>query len=79
MSDVWEIIQLESGEIALQDTQSDKKPLMVIKFPQLGNKINEQYIEVAKAMFNSGMETLADIQEQEVLEQTLTAQSDFVH
>ncbi|BCE01876.1 hypothetical protein [Marinicellulosiphila megalodicopiae] len=79
MSDVWEIVQLESGEIALREAQGNKEPLMVVKFPQQDSQINEQYIEVAKAMLNSGMETLANIQEQEYLEQTMHNESDFVH
>ena len=79
MSDVWEIVQLESGEIALQESQSDREPLMVVKFSKKDRKINEHQVEIAKAMFNSAIDTISRIQEKEILEQNYNTQSDFVH
>ncbi|MCJ8312788.1 MAG: hypothetical protein HRU38_11265 [Saccharospirillaceae bacterium] len=79
MSDVWEIVQLESGDIALQDSQNDKEPLMVVKFSNKDLKIKQHQVEIAKAMFNSAIETITNIQEQEILEQIHNTRSDFVH
>jgi len=79
MSEVWEIVQLESGEIALQESQSDREPLMVVKFSRKDRKINEHQVAIAKAMFNSAIETITGIQEREIIEQNYNALSDFVH
>ena len=79
MSDIWEIVQLETGEIALQESQSEREPLMVVKFSKKDRNINEHQIEIAKAMFNSAIETITGIQDQQMLDLEFNAQSDFVH
>lgn len=62
MSDVWEIIELEDGKIALQKGESEDSPLVTIEFSsEAKDQLSDQHVEIAKVMFSAGMQMASDL------------------
>ncbi|MDN3639565.1 hypothetical protein QWY82_12230 [Simiduia curdlanivorans] len=61
-SDLYEIIELSTGEIALRRASEDGEPLVVIKFSEESmHFLKEGKYEVAKAMIEAGMEAAGEL------------------
>ena len=61
-SELYEIIELSTGEIALRRANEDGKPLVVIKFSEESmHFLKEGKYEVAKAMIEAGMEAASEL------------------
>lgn len=61
---VWEIVELEDGEIALV-REDDDEPLLTIGFSQEArDRLNLHHIEVAKAMIGAGMDAVESLEEE---------------
>lgn len=59
----WEIIELENGDIALRKADSDDEPLLTIKFSgEAVERLQDQKIDVAKAMITAGVQVATDIE-----------------
>lgn len=58
-----EIIELASGEIVLRRSdEPDAEPLLSLKFSEKAKSyLLEEYLQVAKVMFDAGMQELADV------------------
>lgn len=71
-SPYYEIVQLSDGEIALQraDSEGDEnEPLVRISFSEEARFfLQEQYVDVAKAMINTGIRAVGQLQEGEDIE-----------
>jgi hypothetical protein len=71
-SPYYEIVQLSDGEIALQraDSEGDEnEPLVRISFSEEARFfLQEQYVDVAKAMINTGIRAVGQLQEGEEIE-----------
>ena len=79
MDDVWEIIELDSGELALKkaDTQDT---LMTGKLSAaLRQQFSDQYVEVAKVMLSAGMQMVSELSEQETLQRNVDFEDQHVH
>ena len=79
MDDVWEIIELDSGELALKkaDTQDT---LMTVKLSAaLRQQFSDQYVEVAKVMLSAGMQMVSELSEQETLQRNVDFEDQHVH
>lgn len=60
-SDLYEIIELSSGEIALRRANEEGEPLVTIRFSEESLYfLQEAKYEVAKAMIEAGMEAAGD-------------------
>ncbi len=70
MSTLYEIVELENGDIALQRADAEgSEPLVLIKFSEESLYfLNEAKFDVAKAMIEAGLEAASDIQEEVVEE-----------
>ena len=61
-SDLYEIIELSTGEIALRRAAEEGEPLVVIKFSEESlHFLKDAKYEVAKAMIEAGMEAAGDM------------------
>jgi len=61
-SDLYEIIELSTGEIALRRASEDGEPLVVIKFSEESmHFLKEGKYEVTKAMIEAGMEAAGEL------------------
>lgn len=59
----WEIIELANGEIALRKADSDDEPLLTIKFSdEAKDRLQDQTIDVARAMISAGVQVATDIE-----------------
>ncbi|EED36149.1 conserved hypothetical protein [Luminiphilus syltensis NOR5-1B] len=59
-----EIVDLGDGEIVLQRADDDSAPLLTIHFSDEANAhLMENYLEVAKAMIQAGIQTAAQLSE----------------
>lgn len=60
----YEIVELADGEIALQRIDGDGEPLVRVSFSdEVKLYLQEQYVDVAKAMINTGIRIVGQIQE----------------
>lgn len=61
-SELYEIIELSTGEIALRRASEEGEPLVVIKFSEESLYfLKSAKYEVAKAMIEAGMEAAGDV------------------
>lgn len=75
MSELYEIVELPSGEIALQRAGGEGEPLVSIKF----SKESEHFLDsikadVAKAMIEAGLDVVSEnamLEEPEVSDETI--------
>lgn len=71
-SSYYEIVQLSDGEIALQRADSegdDSEPLVRITFSEEAKFfLQEEYVDVAKAMINTGIRAVGQLQDGEEIE-----------
>lgn len=70
-SPYYEIVQLSDGEIALQraDADTESEPLVRITFSEeVKFFLQEQYVDVAKAMINTGIRVVGQLQDGEEIE-----------
>lgn len=68
MSTLYEIVELENGEIALQRVDEAGEPLVCIRFSEESLYfLNDARFEVAKAMIEAGLDAASDIQDQQEL------------
>lgn len=57
MPSYLEIVELPDGNIALQRSDADEKPLVTISFSEEAKAyLQDNYIEVAKAMLSAGIQ-----------------------
>lgn len=62
----FELVMLESGEVALQRTGSDE-PLVRINFaPEAISYLDGRHVEVAKSMMDAGLQKAFDVGEEPV-------------
>lgn len=65
----YEIVELADGEIALQRVDGDGEPLVTVSFSdEVKFYLQEQCVEVAKAMINTGIKIVGQMQEEDVSE-----------
>jgi len=63
MSTLYEIVELENGDVALQRSDESGEPLLKIKFSEESIFfLSEAKFDVAKAMIEAGLEAVSDIQ-----------------
>jgi len=70
-SPYYEIVQLSDGEIALQraDAEGESEPLVRITFSEEAKFfLQEQYVDVAKAMINTGIRAVGQLQDGEEID-----------
>lgn len=68
-SPYYEIVQLADGEIALQRIDDESEPLVRITFSdEVKFFLQEQYVDVAKAMINTGIRVVGLLQDGEEIE-----------
>ena len=63
----YEIVELASGDIALQriDGEGDGEPLVRVTFSdEVKFFLQEQYVDIAKAMINTGIRIVGQIQDE---------------
>lgn len=83
-SSLYEIVELESGEVALRRADgSETPPLVTIKFSEESRYyLDEAQFDIAKIMIEAGLDAVADlsdeVEEQENLAE-LTAESTLLH
>lgn len=66
MSTLYEIVELENGDIALQRVDDAGEPLVRIRFSEESLYfLNDARFEVAKAMIEAGLDAASDIQDQQ--------------
>lgn len=66
----YEIVELADGEVALQRVDSDGEPLVRVSFSdEVKFYLQEQCVEVAKAMINTGIKIVGQMQEDELSEE----------
>lgn len=59
----WEIIELGNGDIALRKVDSDDEPLLTIRFSdEAKDRLQDQRIDVARAMISAGVQVATDIE-----------------
>ena len=57
---VLEIVELEGGELAIRNPERAEKPLLKINFSEeLKEMLNEQCLDVARAMLTAGIQMVA--------------------
>jgi len=65
MSTLYEIVELEDGEIALQRADEPSEPLVRIRFSEESLYfLNEAKYDVAKAMIEAGLEAASEFKEE---------------
>lgn len=58
---VLEIIELEDGEMAIRNADSDSEPMIKVNFSEeLRDKLSGQYLEVARVMLTAGIQMVAE-------------------
>lgn len=73
----WEIIELENGDIALRKADSTDEPLMTISFStEAIDRLQDQRIDVAKAMISAGVQVATDIENVDDDEELLSEAED---
>ncbi|MCB1661702.1 MAG: hypothetical protein H6995_05045 [Pseudomonadales bacterium] len=66
----YEIVELADGEIALQRVDGDGEPLVRVSFSdEVKFYLQEQCVDVAKAMINTGIKIVGQIQEEDMPEE----------
>ena len=74
----YEIVELASGDIALQRIDGAGEPLVRVTFSdEVKFFLQEQYIDIAKAMINTGIRIVGQIQDENEAEAEADAQADF--
>lgn len=59
----WEIIELGNGDIALRKVDSEDEPLLTIRFSdEAKDRLQDQRIDVARAMISAGVQVATDIE-----------------
>ncbi|WP_075185246.1 hypothetical protein [Teredinibacter haidensis] len=65
MSTLYEIVELEDGEIALQKADEKGEPLVRIRFSEESlYYLNDAKLDVAKAMIEAGLEAASELQDE---------------
>ena len=68
-SSFYEIVELSGGEIVLQRADGDGEPLVRISLSEeVRFYLQEQYVDVARAMINAGVRAFGQLQEESDLE-----------
>jgi len=58
---VLEIIELENGELAIRNADSDAEPMIKVNFSaELKDKLSEHYLDVARVMLTAGIHMVAE-------------------
>lgn len=58
---VLEIIELESGELAIRNADSDDEPMIKVNFSEeLRDKLSGEYLDVARVMLTAGIQMVAE-------------------
>ena len=61
----WEIVELETGEIALKSVNGNDAPLVTIQFSQQAKEqMHQQHVEIARVMISAGMAVAQQIEEE---------------
>src|SRR5690606_12506436 len=61
-----EIVELADGTVALRRPDEEGRPLLVIEFSEGGREfLQGHYVEVAKAMIDTGMQSAGQIMEED--------------
>jgi hypothetical protein len=69
-SSVLEIVELTNGDIALQRADGEGDPIVNISFSdETASFMSVIKLEIAKAMFQAGMQTYTDLIEQVVVDE----------
>ena len=59
----WEIIELGNGDIALRKVDSEDEPLLTIRFSdEAKDRLQDQRLDVARAMISAGVQVVTDIE-----------------
>jgi len=59
----WEIIELGNGDIALRKVDSEDEPLLTIRFSdEAKDRLQDQRLDVARAMISAGVQVATDIE-----------------
>jgi len=76
----YEIVELENGEIALKRVDSDGEPLVRVSFSdEVKFYLQDQCIDIAKAMINTGIQIVGQIQETDDYEEGESEQIHTLH
>lgn len=68
----YEIVELADGEIALQRIDGDGEPLVRVSFSdEVKFYLQEQYVDVAKAMINTGIKIVGNMQGEDEFEEEI--------
>lgn len=63
MSTLYEIVELENGDVALQRSDDSGEPLLRIKFSEESSFfLSEAKFDIAKAMIEAGLDAVSDMQ-----------------
>lgn len=58
---VLEIIELENGELAIRNADSDAEPMIKVNFSEeLRDKLSGEYLDVARVMLTAGIQMVAE-------------------
>ncbi|MGH1463132.1 MAG: hypothetical protein ACRBB6_13975 [Neptuniibacter sp.] len=59
---VLEIVELEEGELAIRNPDSSaSEPMIKVNFSEeIKEKLNDQYLDVARVMLTAGIQMMAD-------------------
>lgn len=58
---VLEIIELESGELAIRSLDSDAEPMIKLQFSEaIRDELEEKCLEVARVMLTAGIQMVAE-------------------
>ncbi|WP_292955106.1 MULTISPECIES: hypothetical protein [unclassified Neptuniibacter] len=58
---VLEIIELENGELAIRNADSDDEPMIKVNFSEeLRDKLSGEYLDVARVMLTAGIQMVAE-------------------
>lgn len=78
MSTLYEIVELENGEIALQKADEEAgEPLVKISFSEESLFfLNDARFDVAKAMIEAGLEAASDIQSDTELQDVQSSEAE---
>ena len=64
---VYEIVELENGDVALRRADEEAEPLVSIRFCSKSlSLVDEAKFEVAKAMLEAGLDAVADLESSEM-------------
>ncbi|MCH8532429.1 MAG: hypothetical protein LAT65_16385 [Saccharospirillum sp.] len=66
----WEIIELANGDIALRKADTEEEPLLTIHFSsEAKDRLQDQTIDVARAMISAGVQVATDIERTDAAEE----------